>query len=144
MSQAGPYTRLGRGGAQMAQQAQEDPFLFRNPRGEWHMLTHTMQRGSSVGLHSYSMDGASWTLGTPSAAYSKSVQWADGTNTTFAERERPVLLFDASGHPTHLINGVREAPAESQPEPKQRAHVRARSGSFPNQPTYTIVIPIKS
>ena len=59
------------------------------------------------------------------------------------ESSVPVLLFDASGHPTHLINGVREAPAESQPEPKQRAHGRARSGSFPNQPTYTIVIPIK-
>lgn len=33
-------------------------------------------------------------------------RYSNGTHAPFARVERPVLLFDPSGTPTHLINGV--------------------------------------
>jgi hypothetical protein len=88
-----------------------------------------------VGMHAWSHDGLNWTLGTPKAAYNKTVLWADGSNTTFAERERPVLLFmgaGAKGVPTHLLNGVRPSSDGG----------GGGVGSFPNAPTHTIIIPL--
>ena len=131
---SGPYTRISHPNRpQMPKQAQEDPFVFLDPRGNFHMLTHAMHRGDSVGLHAWSRDGHNWTLATPSSAYTKTVAWADGTNTTFAQRERPVLVFGADGRPTHLINGVRMKPPQTD---------MMRVQSFPNAPTYTIVVPL--
>jgi hypothetical protein len=90
-----------------------------------------------VGLHAWSHDGLNWTLAKPDAAYGYTVQWDDGTNTTFAERERPVLLFDDNGKPTHLINGVRA------PNPPNATHSSTYTlRSFPNSPTHTIAIPL--
>ena len=135
---SGPYTRAQLPTTpQMRQQAQEDPFVFQDTRGNFHMLTHTMQRRDSVGLHAWSHDGHNWTMATPKTAYTKTVLWSDGSNTTFAERERPVLVFDQNGHPTHLINGVR---LRQPPSPLHSSRIGVRS--FPNAPTYTIVVPL--
>ena len=140
MDWRGPYTRVATPTRpQMPEQAQEDPFVWQDPRGGFHMLTHEMARdetGHMVGMHAWSHDGLNWTLGTPKAAYNKTVLWADGSNTTFAERERPVLLFmgaGAKGVPTHLLNGVR---------PSSDGGGGGGVGSFPNAPTHTIIIPL--
>ncbi len=56
-----------------------------------------------AGGHAYSRDGLSWSSWT--RCYNTSVALADGTTVNFPRRERPKLLFDKDGTPTHLYNG---------------------------------------
>lgn len=46
-----------------------------------------------LGAHAYSRDGLAWTW-SPTMAYTKRVEWTDGTATLFCRRERPALLLD--------------------------------------------------
>ena len=44
----------------------------------------------------------------PEPVYSSTIEYADGSPPeVFPRRERPALLLDASGFPTHLFNGVK-------------------------------------
>lgn len=54
------------------------------------------------GIHATSKDGVNWTLSNPVKAYSRTIQWDDGTVTRQANFERPFLLFE-NGKPTHLF-----------------------------------------
>ena len=94
----------------------EDPFLFRNRRGEWHALLHACTWGDSrgavypvpqwAGRHAFSADGVVWEF-SPTPAYGGAVPFGNGTLVNLARMERPVLLFDAETQaPTHLFNGV--------------------------------------
>ena len=65
------------------------------------------------GAHLVSSDGLHWAPHHPIKVYTHTIEWTDGTSTTFDRRERPELLnlnnpperkFD--GEPTHLITGV--------------------------------------
>lgn len=79
----------------------EDPFIWVDKRSNWHALYHFMS-GGGPGGHAYSRDGRVWS--NISGAYSK--QRPIGDNATVAYgAERPKLLFDESGVPTHLYNG---------------------------------------
>jgi len=55
--------------------------------------------------HAWSVDGVTWT-GSPYAAFGSTVEYTDGSVQSFARRERPHLILDDEGHPTHLISGV--------------------------------------
>ena len=95
----------------------EDPDIYEDARGGFHMLTHniypcklknatswpTSDFGGGCGGHAYSRDLFSWTYG-PQAAYSSTVVWDDGTRSD-AGRERPQVVQDAQRRVTHLING---------------------------------------
>ena len=89
----------------------EDPFIYRGPRGTWHMLAHSLcsewPNCSAVGGHASSLDGKAWHY-SGSAAYTTTVQYENGQNITYKRRERPELLLDKHGLPTHLITGVVE------------------------------------
>ena len=46
-----------------------------------------------------------WTVSTV-VPYNSSVQFSDGRTVEFHKRERPHLVFDKSGDPSHLVTGV--------------------------------------
>lgn len=90
---------------------QEDPFMWRDRRGNWHTLVHLMfdppgagPCGLWSGGHMFSRDGTSWSP--IFRAYNTTVALDGGGSVTFQRRERPKLIFDANGTPTHLYNGV--------------------------------------
>lgn len=58
-----------------------------------------------VGGHAFSTDGLRWHAGKRDA-YGHEVTYKGGAEWVMTERERPHLLFDSSGAPTHLFNGV--------------------------------------
>jgi hypothetical protein len=57
-------------------------------------------------------DGTGWAVrpglrGTSAAsAYSSNVTFADGSTFSFFRRERPEIVTNAAGDPTHLITGI--------------------------------------
>ena len=89
----------------------EDPLLFQDERGNWHILSHTYtEQGAgplnSISGHLFATDvHGPWTV-SPVEPYSNIVRYTDSTEQTFATVERPKLVFNERGVPTHLINGV--------------------------------------
>lgn len=94
----------------------EDPTLFYQ-NGRYHLVIEDNQGQLTGavrhGAHLVSDDARTWQCHDPVKVYSHTIQWTDGTATTFDRRERPELLnlnnpperkFD--GAPTHLITGV--------------------------------------
>jgi hypothetical protein len=53
----------------------------------------------------WSKDGLEWSY-SPYSAWGASVQYTDGTRERFHRRERPHVLTDSDGFPTHLSSGV--------------------------------------
>lgn len=84
----------------------EDPFVWWNGQryevimkdltgnitGEWH-----------AGVHGYSDDGINWKIADPPKAYSRTVLWSNGDTTIQGSFERPQLLINEKGEPTHLF-----------------------------------------
>ena len=63
------------------------------------------------GGHAFSRDGREWTYGGVAWGDAEhprktAVAFDDGTNYTFTRLERPHLIFDAKGAPTHLVNAA--------------------------------------
>ncbi|KAI1335886.1 hypothetical protein F5Y15DRAFT_219570 [Xylariaceae sp. FL0016] len=95
----------------------EDPFLWRDRRGHWHILCHWLidvaERGEKyprVGGHLFSRTlCGNWTFRLQ-AAYNTAVRFADGGSTDYYRRERPKLFFSEDGMltPLFLVNGVQE------------------------------------
>lgn len=88
----------------------EDPFLYIDSRGRWHLLAHTYStelstQASVISGHAFSEDGSRWHFSSVQP-YGPTVQFTDGTSRTFATLERPKLFFNASGYPTHIYNGA--------------------------------------
>jgi hypothetical protein len=90
----------------------EDPFLFFDQRGNFHVLCHTWSAlpypSNNVSGHGFSTDGVQWTF-SQQEPYDNAVTHADGTVQRFATLERPKLLFTDPTKPytpTHLINGA--------------------------------------
>eukprot|EP00037_Helgoeca_nana_P001624 m.28165 g.28165 ORF g.28165 m.28165 type:complete len:441 (+) comp11997_c0_seq1:700-2022(+) len=115
----GPYTLSGPYGGTLTTQQypydeNEDPFIWKSKRG-FHALFHANTWGDSrgkvfpvpanAGRLAYSVDGFLWTY-SDTPPFNGTVAYSNGTHAPFARVERPVLLFDPSGTPTHLINGV--------------------------------------
>jgi hypothetical protein len=96
----------------------EDPFLWRDKRGHWHILNHDMidyfedggRRYPRVGGHAFARNWEGpWTYSN-TIAFNTSVEFTDGTRTDYYRRERPKLYFSDDGNmtPLYLINGVQE------------------------------------
>lgn len=94
----------------------EDPFVWRDKRGNWHALAHWMvdiveRNGTKyprVGAHMFASElTGRWTF-KPQEAYSSTVVFGDGGSETFNRRERPKLFFSSDGEvvPLYLVTGV--------------------------------------
>lgn len=125
----GPYRVVGGDLIDHCFYCEEDPFMWVDKRGNWHVLYHRMfdpagtldpnwgQEDGSwrrprspvptpgwAGGHAFSRDGLSWSPWT--RCYNTSVLLENGQTVETRRRERPKLLFNADGHPTHLYNGA--------------------------------------
>jgi hypothetical protein len=115
----GPYTvTVGNEAVNNEPLKQEDPFMWIDARGHYHALLHLMfdppgmgPCGFWAGGHMASVDGTKWTP--IYRSYNTTVRTVDGKTTVFGRRERPKLIFDTAGRPTHLFNGV--IPASGNP-----------------------------
>ena len=126
-----PYTRLNNHRPIFPNPA-EDPFLWRDKRGHFHLLLHSLEpdggfgSGPKVGRHAFSRSIAGpWTFNTRTLAFSTKVDFEDGGKIDFFRRERPQLLFSADGEmrPLVLTTGVQ---------------AKGREGS------YSVMVPIGS
>lgn len=93
----------GRAEAAVATHTGEDPFLWQDERGHWHMLMHNM--GGGVGSHAFSRDAETWTR-SDVMPYTRNVTFADGHTHSMLRRERPQLLLDTNGRPLYFSSGV--------------------------------------
>ena len=89
----------------------EDPFLY-HLNGRYHMLLEDnagqVTGDLRHGVHLVSGDGRHFELFEEEPkAYTHTVAWTDGGETTFERRERAWLIMQA-GSPTHLVTGVLE------------------------------------
>lgn len=88
----------------------EDPYLWIDSRGNFHMLTHkkdksvpSPERGGSVG-HTYSRDGVEWHVSANSPV-SDTIALKDGTSVTVKKIARPQLFIE-DGSPKYLSVGA--------------------------------------
>jgi hypothetical protein len=89
----------------------EDPFMWSDADG-FHMLAKD-QHGKLTGAHgrgilANSSDALDWQLPDPPLAYTKTVEWEDGTTADLGNMERCSGLFDEDGNLTHLFFAVWE------------------------------------
>ena len=55
------------------------------------------------GFYAESDDAQDFTIGDDAKVYSRTVEWTDGRVTTQGNLERPSVLFDENGEPTHIF-----------------------------------------
>lgn len=105
----GPYdfvTQITRGGTPGIF---EDGLLWIDKQLNWHMLFHTYTMPDvdpiAISGHSFSRDGLDWV---PACVqpYFNIANVTDGSQVVMSTRERPKLLFNSEGEPTHLFNGI--------------------------------------
>ncbi|EIT72914.1 hypothetical protein F9C07_1178350 [Aspergillus flavus] len=94
----------------------EDPFFWRDKRGNWHTLTHWMidivehdgQKWPRVGAHMYARNLTGPWYFKLHEAFNSTVAFTDGSVETLKRRERPKIFFSDDGEmtPLYLINGV--------------------------------------
>jgi hypothetical protein len=111
----GSYTRKQADPIFMA--SNEDPFVWKDKRGHFHMLLHSLELeggfgdGPKVGRHAFARawDGA-WTFDNETLAFNTTVQYTQGPEVDFFRRERPQLFFSEDGEmtPLFLTTGVQE------------------------------------
>ncbi|CAB9519930.1 expressed unknown protein [Seminavis robusta] len=104
-----------------AQWEGEDPSLWRDSKGRFHILSHNGPRGiggpeGDCGRHLFSATGqaGSW-LAAPlplgGCAFPRvNVSFVDGSSRTFYRRERPHLIFGPHGRPAALSTSVIDSP----------------------------------
>ena len=114
---SGPFRSIDGNQQPFAQTNVEDPFMWQDSRGHFHMLHHWQSGDRNAGPnggHSFSRDGVRW-LFSNATAYTKNISWtATGPNanntepwTVMARRERPGLLLDAKWEsPLALFSAV--------------------------------------
>lgn len=96
----------------------EDPFIWRDKRGNWHSLNHWMidyvehdgRRWPRVGSHLYARDlNGPWHFKLQET-FSSNVTFTDGFWHLFSRRERPKLFFSDDGEmtPLYLVSGVQD------------------------------------
>lgn len=95
----------------------EDPFLWRDKRGNWHILCHWMidhveddVAYPRVGAHLFSRSlSGDWTLKLQTA-FTSEIEFTDGTKQLYKRRERPKMFLSDDGNltPLYLTTGVQE------------------------------------
>lgn len=91
----------------------EDPFVWHD--GTRYQLiakdlTGRLAGAFGNGVHATSDDGIEWEFSDPPIAWSRTLTWQDGTSETVGSLERPQLLFDGEGRPTHLFCAMADGP----------------------------------
>lgn len=81
----------------------EDNFYWQDSHGNHHVLYHWLAGRSWCGGHSWSPDGLRWS--NVSKSYNGSVLLSAGAGHLACNRQRPKLLIDNEGTPTHLYSG---------------------------------------
>lgn len=116
----GPYTRAHN--FPVFEEPNEDPFVWRDKRGHFHMLLHSLLpdggfgTGPNVGRHAFARSwNGQWTFNNRTVAYNTTVHYTNGSSILFHRRERPALIFSEDGKmtPLYLVNGVQEVNASS-------------------------------
>ncbi|KID70281.1 uncharacterized protein G6M90_00g085080 [Metarhizium brunneum] len=115
---AGPYEKVQQD--PVFPNGNEDPFVWRDKRGNYHMLLHSLEPeggfgdGPKVGRHAWARDyKGPWTFGSRTLAFSTDVSYVDGSVITFYRRERPQLYFSEDGTMTPLFLGTGVQPRDS-------------------------------
>jgi hypothetical protein len=114
----GPYKKLQQG--PVFPNDNEDPFIWRDKRGNYHMLLHSLEPeggfgdGPKVGRHAWARHYAGpWTFGSKTLAFSTQVEYNDGSTVDFFRRERPQLYFSDDGKMSPLFLGTGVQPRDS-------------------------------
>jgi hypothetical protein len=83
--------------------------MWVDAKGNWHIINHAYDTSqldhcasSTLSTHFFSEDGQDWHLLTGVQPYGHTVHYDDGTAHTYTTLERPNLVFDSDGVPTHL------------------------------------------
>jgi len=90
----------------------EDPYIW-DAGGHFEMVAKDMTGGITgekhAGVHALSDDGLNWRPAPQPKAYSRTVKWSDGAETTQGSLERPQLLFE-NGKPAYLFAATADGP----------------------------------
>ncbi|KAL2110422.1 hypothetical protein VUR80DRAFT_1182 [Thermomyces stellatus] len=96
----------------------EDPFIWRDKRGNWHSINHWMidlveyngQKWPRVGAHLFARNLTGPWHFPLKTAFTSNVTYTDGTWQLFRRRERPKIYFSTDGEvtPMYLITGVQD------------------------------------
>jgi hypothetical protein len=116
----GPYERLGDGPILAFADPDlhvEDPFVWWRD-GVFHLIAKDDAKNGSpgitgewgAGIHATSRDCLHWSLAPEPKAWTRTVAWDDGITTVQAHCERPALVFDDAGRPTHLFQATAAGP----------------------------------
>eukprot|EP01062_Namystynia_karyoxenos_P021972 TRINITY_DN183_c1_g1_i1.p1 TRINITY_DN183_c1_g1~~TRINITY_DN183_c1_g1_i1.p1 ORF type:complete len:423 (+),score=140.41 TRINITY_DN183_c1_g1_i1:65-1270(+) len=112
-----PASWGGKGSPDAEYLRNEDPYLYFDRSGNFHLLVHRYDYRDGyppnpnqtepvlVSGHAFSADGVDWRF-SDTQPYNNWVDYTDGTRQYFATWERPHLVFNEGGEPTHLVNGV--------------------------------------
>ena len=97
----------------LIQQWSEDPYLWTDERGYYHMLMHSPSgklasgQGKSVGAHAFSRDALVWAV-SKTNPYTTLVNFSNGSSFDMRRRERPQLLLSERGQPRFFSTGVED------------------------------------
>lgn len=124
----GPYTKVQKD--PVFPNGNEDPFVWRDKRGHYHMLLHSLEpeggfgNGPKVGRHAFARNYTGpWTFGDKTLAFSTEVKYDDGRTINFFRRERPQLYFSDDGEMTPLLMTTGVQPRD-------------------NPMSYTVIVPV--
>ena len=83
--------------------------LWVDRRGNFHFLMHYIPDQQRVARHAFARSyGGPWQIKPASIPYNTTVLFggASSSSVTYHKRERPHLVFDSEGTPTHFVTGV--------------------------------------
>jgi hypothetical protein len=90
----------------------EDAYVW-YANGKYELIMKDMRGGicgeKYAGIHATSDNGLDWIVSDPALAYSRTIQWDDGSITIASAFERPQLLIQ-DGQPTHLFAATCNGP----------------------------------
>lgn len=94
----------------LSQNTREDPFLWQDARGHWHILAHTWCAPAwpafTISGHAFSEDLLHWTFSMVEP-YGANVTFTDGSVQPFATLERPKVHFwPHTLVPAYITNGA--------------------------------------
>ena len=98
----------------------EDPFLwYDSKKGKFCLITKDDTKNGAFGItgewgsgfYAESEDCRDFTVGNDPKVYSRTVTWADGRVSTQGNLERPSVLFDENGTPTHIFCASGDGPS---------------------------------
>lgn len=113
----------------------EDPFIFWH-QGQYEMvckdLTGKITDEFHAAVHMTSPDGVDWKLADTVKAWSRTLDWDDGTTTTQGSIERPFILFE-NQEPAWLFAATADGPGPG----------NGRAGHYYAENTWNMVRPLR-